>query len=180
MMSNWLLFFMTAVGTQTALIVPLQKIDRGSIRQSLSILAVGACLVFPCYLTHNFWNPGVDHDRDGEVFIDGVFSAVKPNALVISWWGASTALWYGRYGEGKRPDVTIMDDSEALPRGWRDLTSAIDLYYGKRPIYAVSWPDELERYGKKYQLRKVAQLDWFGMTVNEVVGRRDVQSKAVP
>ena len=99
------------------------------------------------------------------------FQVLKPNALVLSWWGASTALWYGHFAEGKRQDITIFDDSEALPRGWPDLTSAIDLYYGKRPIYAVSWPDEIDRYRKKYQLHQVAKLDWFGMTVNEVTGR---------
>ena len=44
----------------------------------------------------------------------------------------------------------------ACPRTGQSLVSAIDLYYGKRPIYAVSWPDELARYDKKYELRQVA------------------------
>ena len=180
MMTNWLLFFLSAVGAQTLLIDPLRKIDRGSIRQSLIILLVGVCLMFPSYLAHSFWNPKVDHDNDGEVFIDGVFAALKPNAVLLSWWGASTTLWYGHFVEGKRPDIIIFDDSESVARGWPDLTSAIDLYYGKRPVYAVSWPDELDRYRKKYKLRKVAQLDWFGMTVNEVVGPADTSSKAAP
>jgi len=181
MMSNWLLFFLTGLGIQATLIAPIRHIDRGSMRQSLLVLAVGASLIFPCYLTHSFWNPKVDGDNSAEEFIDGVFAAIKkPNAVVLSWWGASTALWYGRYAEGKRPDITILDDSECLPHNWQSLTSAIDLYYGKRPIYAVSWPDELERYGKKYQLRQVAKLDWFGMTVHEVVGRKDASSKTAP
>ena len=180
MMSSWLLFFLAAVGTQTMLIAPVKKIDRGSLRQSLLVLAVAACLVFPYYLANSLWISSWRDDHAAEVFIDQAFATLKPNALVVSWWGSSTALWYGRYVEGKRPDVLIIDDSEALPRGWQDLTSAIDLYYGKRPIFAISFPDELERYGKKYQLRKVAELNWFGMTVHEVVGRKDASTKTVP
>ena len=180
MMSNWLLFFLSAVGVQAVLIAPIQKINRGSIRQSLAVLVVAASLIFPCYLVHNLWSSDLHNDHDAETFIDGVFAAVKPNALVLSWWGSSTALWYGRYVEGKRPDVTVIDDSAALPNNWQDLTSAIDLNYGKRPIYAVSWPDEIERYGKKYRLKKVASLSWFGMTVNEVVGRKDELPKTAP
>ncbi len=179
MMSNWLLFLLTAVGVQAAFMAPVQKIDWGSIRQSLAILVVAASLIFPCYLVHNLWSSDLRNDHDAEIFIDGVFSTLKPNALVLSWWGSSTALWYGRYVEGKRPDITIMDDSEALPNQWQDLTSAIDLYYGKRPIYAVSWPDEIKRYKKRYQLREVAKLNWFGMTVHEVVGRKDA-SRTTP
>ena len=138
MMSDWLLFFLAANGAQAALINPVQKIDRGSIRQSLSILAVAACLVFSLYMMNTNWNLTLRNDHDAEGFIDGVFRVLKPNALVLSWWGSSTALWYGHYVEGKRPDVTIYDDSDAFPRGWPDLTTAIDLNYGKRPIYAVS------------------------------------------
>ena len=41
-------------------------------------------------------------------------------------------------------------------------------------------PDEIDRYRKKYQLHKVAQLAWFGMTVNEVVGRNDEAAKSKP
>ncbi len=180
MMSSWLLFFLAAVGAQTALIAPVKKIDRGSLRQSLLVLAVAACFVFPYHLANSLWNSSWHNDHDAEVYIDRVFSAVKPNALLISWWGSSTALWYGHYVEGKGPDVLIIDDSEALPRGWQDLTSAIDLYYGKRPIYAISFPDELERYRKQYQFRKVAELNWYGMTVQEVVGRSDAPTKTVP
>jgi hypothetical protein len=179
-MSNWLLFFLAAVGTQAIFISSLRRIDRGSIRQSLAVLGIGLILLFPCYMAHSLWNSDLHNDHDAEVFIDGVFAAVKPNALILSWWGSSTALWYGRYVEGKRPDVTIMDDSEALPRGWNDLTSAIDLYYGKRPIYTVSWPDEVQRYGRKYRFREVAKLAWFGMNVDEVIGRKDDHSKAAP
>jgi hypothetical protein len=181
MTSNWLLFFLAGLGTQALVIDPLMRIKRGSIRQSLSVLAVLLCLIFPCYLAYTFWNPKVDGDTTAEDFIDGVFAAVKePNAVIISWWGSSTALWYGHFVEGKGPDVTIIDDSECLPQKWQDLTSAIDLYYGKRPVYAVSWPDELARYGKKYELHQIAKLDWFGMTVNQVVGRKDASSKSAP
>jgi len=180
MMSNWLLFFLTALGTQAALIAPVQKIDRGSMRQSLLTLILMACLLSPCYLVQNLWTSSWHNDHDAEVFIDGVFTVVKPNALILSWWGSSTALWYGGLVEGKRPDVKVIDDSEALPRGWQGLAPAIDLYYGKRPIYAIGFPDEIERYGKKYQLRQVAELNWFGMKIHEVVGRKDSQSKTIP
>jgi hypothetical protein len=177
MITNWLLFFLAANGAQAALIAPIRKIDRGSIRQSLSILAVAVCLGFSLYVMNTNWNLTLRNDHDAEGFIDGVFKALKPDAIVLSWWGSSTALWYGHYVEGKRPDVTIYDGSDAFPRGWPDLTTAIDLNYGKRPVYAVSWPDEIDRYRKKYQLKKVADLAWFGMTVNEVVGRKDEGAK---
>jgi len=173
-LTNWLIFLNVAIGVQTVFLGRFRLLRLGSFRQSLSLVVAALCLFFPYYLSDSMWHTGdwgdMHNEHDSTIFAKGVFDAVKPNAVIVSWWGASTSMWYAHYVIGLRPDVEIIDDSQAEPNGWKDLTDAIDLYYGARPVYAVSFPDELERYGKKYKFNTVAKLAWFGMAVNEVVG----------
>ena len=65
--------------------------------------------------------------------------------MVISWWSYSTPLWYGRWVEGARPDMTIIDDRtmlddhlgspgcDGLGEADRCMMDVIDGYLGRAP-----------------------------------------------
>ena len=50
--------------------------------------------------------------------------------MIVSWWNYSTPLWYGRWVEGQRPDVTIIDDRTILDDGYGTAQNAIDAFLG--------------------------------------------------
>jgi len=60
---------------------------------------------------------------------------VAENAVIVSWWSASTTLWYGQRVEGLRPDVLIVDDSNRVDNGvtFEQVTDVFDKYLGKSP-----------------------------------------------
>jgi hypothetical protein len=64
---------------------------------------------------------------------------VAANAVIVSWWSASTTLWYGQRVEGLRPDVLIVDDSDRVLNGVtvEQVTDVFDKYLGKRPVYTI-------------------------------------------
>jgi len=64
---------------------------------------------------------------------------VAENAVIVSWWSASTTLWYGQRVEGLRPDVLIVDDSNRVDNGvtFEQVTDVFDKYLGKRPVYTI-------------------------------------------
>ena len=51
---------------------------------------------------------------------------MEPNAVIVSWWSYSTPLWYAQRVEGRRPDITIVDDRTRLDENLGELTDVID------------------------------------------------------
>ncbi len=71
-------------------------------------------------------------------FIEAMYRAAPPEAIVLSWWSLSTPLWYGRWVEGKRPDLTIIDHRNLFDDGWdADFLKVAKAYVGKRPVITV-------------------------------------------
>src|SRR6266487_2888635 len=83
--------------------------------------------------------------------------AVQPDAVIVSWWNYSTALWYGRWVEGMRPDVTIIDDRTILDDGYGTAQHAIDTFLGTRPVYLIRLDSDLPQYSQ-YALIPVAGI----------------------
>ena len=83
--------------------------------------------------------PDVDRSQDhtGDVFVDQMFNSVAPNAVIISWWGASSPLWHGHYVEGRRPDITIVDDTNVVYEGWGTRENRIAAVICSRPVYLL-------------------------------------------
>ncbi|MDQ3881040.1 MAG: DUF2723 domain-containing protein [Chloroflexota bacterium] len=75
--------------------------------------------------------------QEASRWVDGVYSALPRNAVVVSWWSYSTPLWYHRWVLGERPDVKIIDDRNILDDGYGDVPGAIDAFLGERPVYVV-------------------------------------------
>jgi hypothetical protein len=134
-------------------------------------LAAGS-LLYPSWLVRHHWPAADQHEwRDGERFERAMLADLKPRAVVFSWWSYSTSLWYGRYVEGRRPDVTIVDESDLVEQGVSEAAEAIAAAYPQRPVYLIPQPDQVASLGMQFRLKPLPYLIQFGQGVYEVVGR---------
>ena len=66
-------------------------------------------------------------DREAYAFAERVLESAEPKAVVISAGDSQTfALWYLRYGLGKRPDVAVVDRNLLAFDWYRDQVSRQD------------------------------------------------------
>jgi hypothetical protein len=95
---------------------------------------------------------------------------MQPDAVIVSWWSYSTPLWYAQRVEGRRPDLTIVDDRTRLDEGLGELTDVIDANLGTRPVYVIrSDPDEVAMLAIRYRLEPIEGVAGFDLT--RVTGR---------
>ena len=76
-------------------------------------------------------------DTAASVWLDTVLPSLKPNAVVVSWWWTSTPLWYASLVEGRRPDITVIDDRTVLDLGYGTALNAIAHFEALRPVYVL-------------------------------------------
>ena len=82
-----------------------------------------------------------------------MLSALEPNAVVVSWWSFSTPLWYATIVDGRRPDISIIDDRTRLDCNLGELDHVIDLYLPTRPVYLIrNGGSELPALEGRFQL----------------------------
>ena len=96
--------------------------------------------------------------REGDVLIAGATEVrlwAEPEAVVISWWSFSTPLWYGQHVEGRRPDVTVLDDRAVLDEGYGDVNAAIEAHLDERPVYVIRLDRDLKALEEAYLLELV-------------------------
>lgn len=158
---------------------PSRAPDRGSAARaplSFALLAVevvvAAALVAPAVLAADRTRLAVDesHDNAAQRWLDSTLTLLKPNAVVISWWSFSTPLWYARDVEGRRTDITIVDDRTRLDQDLGDVPHVIDMYLGQRPVYLIRLPAESNALAATYQLEPVPEVTGSGLV--QVIGRR--------
>jgi hypothetical protein len=116
--------------------------------------------------------PVVDRsaDRRGDAYIDQMFDALPPDAAILSYWHASTPLWYGQHVDGRRPDVLILDDSNIAYDGWRTREDAIDALVCRRPVFIIRPVDsELDPTRARFTLRRFATIAVAGPGASSIV-----------
>ena len=92
-------------------------------------------------------------DRSGQEYVDEVFAALPPDAAILSYWGASTPLWHGRWVQGSRPDVLIVDDTNIVYEGWGTKEARIASLICERPVFLLRPFDrDLEATREAYRL----------------------------
>lgn len=100
------------------------------------------------------------HDQSGDYeadrWVDSVYRQLPPNAVIVSWWSYSTPLWYHRWIEGVRPDVTIIDERNILDDGYRTMRNAIAAFFGERPVYVVPPDWEWRELDRDWEYRSVS------------------------
>lgn len=121
-------------------------------RRPTAVLATGlaVALVLPTALGLGSRADRVDRSRDraAAAWLDRTLGIVERDAVIVSWWSYSTPLWYARHVEGRRPDVTIIDDRTRLDEDLGDIYDVIDANLPSRPVYVI-----------RADLREVAGLE---------------------
>lgn len=135
-------------------------------------VVVAAVFVAPAGLAAGATARTVDESRDTAAahWVDTTLAALAPNAVVISWWSYSTPLWYARDVEGRRPDITIIDDRTRLDQDLGDVSSVIDKYLGRRPVYLIRLPAETDVLARTYRLLPIPDVMESGLA--QVIGRQ--------
>jgi len=83
----------------------------------------------------NWSTEDLSNNRSGPDYVDAVFSSLPPDAAILSYWDASTPLWYGQHVEGLRPDVLIVDDTNIVYEGWGTREARIASLICSRPVF---------------------------------------------
>ncbi|TAL09792.1 MAG: DUF2723 domain-containing protein [Chloroflexota bacterium] len=77
------------------------------------------------------------HDTSAQQWVSSVLAEAAPDAVIVSWWSASTVLWYAQFVEHRRPDVTVIDDRTRLDLDYGEATDVIARFLGSRPVYVI-------------------------------------------
>jgi len=131
-------------------------------RRALPALLVAALVFAPVAVELPARYAAVDRsqDRGARVWLDTVLTVLEPDAVVVSWWSYSTPLWYGQLIEGRRPDVTVIDDRTRLDERLGGVIDVIDAHLGERPVYVMrALPAEIEALEARYVLQLVPGTD---------------------
>jgi len=110
-------------------------------------------------------------DTFGRDWLEAVLAALEPDAAVISWWSFSTPLWYGRWVEGRRDDIVIVDDRDVLDDGLGSAENAIEHYLPVRPVYVVRLDRDVPGLRERFELEPVPAVPGPG-TLYRVLGPR--------
>ncbi len=111
------------------------------------------------------------NETHGREWLEAMLTALEPNAAVISWWSYSTPLWYGRWVEGRRDDIVIIDDRDVLDDGYGNAAAAIDRFIGERPVYVIRLERDLPALRERYVLERIEAVPSPG-DLYRVVERR--------
>lgn len=148
----------------------LQRWGGGVMARTGASLLVAALLVAAVIPAASRYDElDASHDTWGREVVEATFAALQPDAVVLSWWSFSTPLWYGRWVEGRREDITIIDDRDILDDGFGDVETAIDHYLGQRPVYVIRLGPELDDLRARYLLEPVPAVP---LDLQRVIARK--------
>jgi hypothetical protein len=154
---------------------PARDLFQGAAGKAVEVvLAViaGAVLLSPvaAALPTRFDQADASYDDSAHAWLDATLAALPQDAVVISWWSYSTPLWYGRYVEGRRPDITIIDDRTIVDHDLGNVPGAIAQFIGERPVYVVRLDQDLGEILAEYDLEPVPGIPG-GQAVYRVIDR---------
>jgi transmembrane protein TMEM260 (protein O-mannosyltransferase) len=109
-------------------------------------------------------------DRSAPAWVDRALDVMAPDAVIVSWWSYSTALWYAQLVQGRRPNILIIDDRTRLDDNLGGITDVIDRYLPTRPVYVIRIePTDIATLEQQYSLVYLDGLNPSGLT--QVLGR---------
>ena len=130
----------------------------GQARRWLGLTVAAALLLAPSMAAFSTRAQIVDQSGDqvAQRWTDEVLTAVEPNAVIVSWWSYSTPLWYATIVDGRRPDVTIVDDRNRLDQNLGDLNQVIARFFPTRPVYLIrNGTSELSAVEQDYRIAPI-------------------------
>ena len=123
-------------------------------------LVVAAVLLVPSLGDLDGRRAGADRsgDTSAQRWLDEALAVIPQNAVLVSWWSTSTALWYAQQVQGIRPDILIVDDRTMLDRELGRAPDVIERYLAEgRPVYAIRLAGrDTEELLARFAMTKVA------------------------
>jgi hypothetical protein len=135
-------------------------------------LAISVALLAPTLLALPERHAAIDRSDNvgARRWLDAALEGVDRDAVIVSWWSYSTTLWYGLHVEGRRPDVSIVDDRTRLDQELGEVSDVIDAHLGRRPVYVIRASDgEIAVLQSQYVLEPLGEPG----NIYRVAGRRD-------
>jgi transmembrane protein TMEM260 (protein O-mannosyltransferase) len=117
----------------------------------------------------------VDRSQDDTAarWLDMALSSMDRDAVIVSWWSYSTPLWYAQVIEGRRPDISIIDDRTRLDQNLGDIYDVIDRNLPTRPVYVIRIePSEIAGIAERYETQPIGAFD--PSMLSRVIRRREV------
>jgi hypothetical protein len=121
-------------------------------------IALGIVLLVPTVIgLRDRWSEqDLSRSTAAAEWLDEAFAALDQDAVVLSWWSYSTPMWYGRLIEGRRPDITIIDDRTRLDDGLGEPADVIEANTDRRPVYLIRVTDqEVEDLRARFRIEPV-------------------------
>ena len=134
------------------------EVDSGAVTHGRARLggAVGlVALAFSVVVAGANWSAADrSADHTGDDYVRAVLSALPQDAAILSYWDASTPLWHGKYVDGLRPDVLIVDDTNIVYEGWGTRENRIASLICQRPVFILrANPFDLQPTDGAYRLK---------------------------
>jgi Protein O-mannosyl-transferase TMEM260-like len=118
-----------------------RRAQPSAMRDPAPLIGAAALMFVLAIAAINWSDADRSGERSGEIYADAVFAALPEDAAILSHWGSSTPLWYGRYVEGSRPDVLIVDDTNIVYEGWVTRDRRIASLICQRPVFILMLED---------------------------------------
>ena len=121
-------------------------------------IALGIVLLVPTAIgLRDRWNQqDLSQSTAAPEWLDEALAALGEDAVVVSWWSYSTPLWYGTLIEGRRPDITVIDDRTRLDEGLGEVADVIEANLDSRPVYLMRVTDqEVQDLGARFRIEPV-------------------------
>jgi hypothetical protein len=102
---------------------------------------------------------------------------VPENSVIVSWWSASTTLWYGQRVLGMRPDVYVVDDRTRLDHDLGSVQDVFNKFLGNRAVFAIrlqGGADGMQALSAEFDIEPYYLGDG-STTISHVVGRKGSQ-----
>ncbi len=111
----------------------------------IASVVIGVLLVAPAVAAAPATRLRVDQSADtrGADWSGWAFRTAEPGAILVTWWGYSTPLWYRQVILGERPDVRVIDDRTRLDENLGSVDDVIRANLGSRPVYLVRRDEDL-------------------------------------
>jgi hypothetical protein len=126
---------------------------------AVSVVLAGVLLVPTAIALRDRWSAqDLSASTMAPEWLDQALTAMDESAVVISWWSYSTPLWYGTLVEGRRPDITIVDDRTRLDEHLGDVRDVIEANIDTRPVYLIRITEgEVDALRDRYAIEPVGE-----------------------
>jgi hypothetical protein len=146
---------------------PTASVDQPRASRAALLLLLGLAIISPTLIDIPSRLPAIDESGDHTAadWTDYALASMEPDAVIVSWWSFSTPLWYAQRVEGRRPDLTIVDDRTRLDEGLGDISDVIDANLGIRPVYVIrADPEDVALLTARYRLEPIGGEVGFDLT----------------